>query len=183
MAVARQPRGEDRPDVAGDPRHQDGHLVLGCGGHYAGPAQGAAATKLRIEVCGAGTADQRQRVDELAQQRLEHMLGAAGAGHRQSPRHRPADEDGAGAEGQRLDDVGAPPDAAVDEHVDASGDGVDDRGQRVSARQDGVELAAPVIGDHHARGPVGDGQLGVLGGEDALDQDRQLAARGEALDV
>ena len=98
-------------------------------------------------------------------------------------RHRAADEHGARAEGQRLDDVGAAPDAAVDEHVDAAGDGVDDRGQRVGARQDGVELAAAVIGDHHARGAVGDGQLGVLGGEDPLDQDRQLGLGGEALDV
>ena len=46
-----------------------------------------------------------------------------------------------------------------------------------------VELAAAVVGDDDAGGAVLDRQLGVLGGEQALDQDRHAALGGEVGEV
>ena len=49
-------------------------------------------------------------------------------------------------------DVGAAADAAVDEHLGAAVDGVDDLGQHLGGRRDAVQLAAAVVRDDHAGG-------------------------------
>ena len=63
------------------------------------------------------------------------------------PERRAAGEHGARAERERLDDVGAAADAAVDQHLDAAVDRLDHLGQRVDRRRDAVELAAAVVRD------------------------------------
>ena len=100
-------------------------------------------------------------------------LAAAG----QAPEERAADEDGAGAEGQRDEDVGAAADAAVHEDLDPVADRLDDLGQHVERGRDAVELAAAVVGDDDAGGAVLGGEPRVLGGVDALHDHRQRATR------
>ena len=96
-------------------------------------------------------ADELQGELDLGPQQLEHPRGALLAVDREPPERRPADEHGARAERERLDDVGAAPDAAVDEHLDPPVDRLDDLGQRVDRRRDAVELAAAVVRDDDRR--------------------------------
>ena len=97
----------------------------------------------------------------------------------EAPERRAAGEHGARAEGERLDDVRAAADAAVDEHLDAAVDRLDDLGQRVDRRRDAVELPAAVVRDDDRRRAVLAREPRVLGREHALDEDRQpgLAAK------
>ena len=83
----------------------------------------------------------------------------------EAPERRAADEHGAGAERERLDDVGAAADAAVDEHLDPTVDRLDDLGQRVDRRGDAVELPAAVVRDDDPGGAVLAREPRVLGGE------------------
>ena len=79
------------------------------------------------------------------------MRGALLAVDGEAPERGAADEDGAGAERERLDDVRAAPDAAVDEHLEPAVDRLDHLGERVRRRGDAVELPAAVVRDHDAR--------------------------------
>ena len=56
-------------------------------------------------------------------------------------------------------------------------------GRASAVASDAVELAAAVVGDDDAGGTVLEGELGVLGGEEALDQDRDAALGGEVGEV
>ena len=91
-------------------------------------------------------------------QELEHSLRARLPVAREPPERRAAGENGPGSEGERLDDVGAAADAAVDVDLDPAGDGLDDLGQQGGRRRDGVELAAAVVGDDDRVGAVLDGE-------------------------
>ncbi len=93
------------------------------------------------------------------------LLAARG----EAPEGGPADQHRVGAEGERDGDVDAAADAAVDQDRGPAVDRVDDLRQRVGGGQAAVELAAAVVGDDDAGGAVLDRQLGVLGGEQALD--------------
>ncbi len=75
------------------------------------------------------------------------MVDAFGSVGGEAPECGATDEDGACAQGQCFQHIGAAPDAAV--HVDfaASGDGCDNFGQGFYGRNDSVELAAAVVGD------------------------------------
>ena len=72
----------------------------------------------------------------------------------EAPDIRPADADRGGAERQRLEDVGAAPKAAVDEHGHAAAHRVDDLGQRVDRAAQRLVGAAAVIADNDAVGAV-----------------------------
>ena len=83
---------------------------------------------------------------QLGLQQLDHRLHAVGAVGGQPPHHRPGDEDGASAGGQRLHHVGATANASIDEHRHLRTHGRDDR-------RDGVERCGlsrrrrpPVVG-------------------------------------
>ena len=82
-----------------------------------------------------------------------------------------------------MQDVDAAADAAVEQHLAAVADRVDDLGQRVEARGDAVELAPAVVRDDDAGGAVVAREDGVLGGEDPLDHEREARARGQPLEV
>ena len=79
-------------------------------------------------------ADELKGELDLGAEQLEHPSGALLAVDGEPPEGRPADEDGPGAQGERLQDVGAAPDPAVDEHLDPAVDRLDDLGQRVDRR-------------------------------------------------
>ncbi len=100
-------------------------------------------------------------------QELEHALSPCLSVARQPPERRPAGEDGAGAERERLDDVGAAADAAVDVDLDPAADSLDDLRQERCSRCDCVELAAAVVRDDDRVGTVLDCEPRVLGGLDS----------------
>src|SRR4030081_3101445 len=90
------------------------------------------------------------------------------------PRPAPAREGApaeprAAAKTQRLHDVAAPPDPAVEQDLGAAIRGADDFRQRPQRRRDSVELAAPVVGDHERLGALVKSPTRVLAGEDTFD--------------
>lgn len=118
-------------------------------------------------------------VGELRGQQGEHPAYARAAAGRERVQCRPPDEDGAGAEGQRGEDVGAGADAAVEEDRDASAHGGHHLGQRLQRGRYAVELAAPVVGDDDAGDARPHRCLGVRGRQDALGQHREPAHRSQ----
>ena len=81
----------------------------------------------RAEIVDRGVPEAEQRGVDPAAQDVEHVLHAGLAVGRQAPEVRPADHHRAGAERQRLDDVAAAPDAAVEHDLDLVADRLDDR--------------------------------------------------------
>ena len=97
----------------------------------------------------------------------------------QAPEDRAADQDGAGAQGEGLEDVGAAADAAVDVDLDPVADRGGDLGEGVGGGDGGVELAAAVVGDHHPGGAGVHAGDRVVGAQDPLDHDREAGAVGQ----
>src|SRR5215207_3877636 len=71
---------------------------------------------------------------------LEQLADARLAGEGEGVDVRAADQDGAGAQGDGLEDVGAAADAAVHQHGDAAGEGLDDGGEGVEGGDGAVHL-------------------------------------------
>ena len=111
--------------------------------------------------CGSGTAEQREAELDLRAKELEYARDTSLAVNREPPEHRAADHDGACAERERLQRVGSASDAAVEQHLRTSVDGLDDLRQSVEGRSDTVQLAAAVVRDDDAGGTV----LNALGSE------------------
>ena len=131
------------------------------------------------QVGGRGAAAERQGELELVAEQAEDPTGALRSGGGEAPEGGPPDQHGVGAERERDRDVDAAADAAVDEDRGPAVDRLDDLRQRVGGGEGAVELAAAVVGDDDPGGAVLDRQLGVLGGQQALDEDRQAAFGGE----
>ena len=88
-----------------------------------------------------------------------------------------------GAERDGLDHVGAAHEAAIDHDLGPAGDGGGDLGQDIDGGAAVVKLAATVVGDVDHIDAVPDGNLGVLGGRDALDDQGDVMGILEALHV
>ena len=90
----------------------------------------------RLHLVRRRAAAERERELDLVAQQLEHAPRACLPVAGEAPERRAAGEDRAGAERERLDDVGAAADAAVDVDLDPAGDRLDDLRQqrRPSAR-------------------------------------------------
>ena len=86
-----------------------------------------------------------------ALQQLEHASALRSRRPAASPQTtgRP-NEHGAGAERDRLDDIGPAPDAAVEQHLDAPVDRLRHVRQRANRRDGRVELPAAVVRDDDA---------------------------------
>ena len=121
------------------------------------------------------------RVDFVVQQ-VEHAHDAGLAGGGEAVALHAAEPDEMRAERDRLDDVAAAIEAAVDDDLGPVGDRVDDFRQRVGRAAAVIELAAAVIGDVDELDAVIERDLGVLGGGDALDGERDLEFALDALD-
>ncbi len=87
---------------------------------------------------------------------------------------QPADADEVGARRDRLDDVGAAADPAIHHDLGAALHGVDDLGQHMHGAAAVIELAAAMVGDVDPLDAVIDRDLRVLGGGDALEDQRYL---------
>ena len=68
-----------------------------------------------------------------------------GTGEAQRVHHRAADQHGARPERQRLEDVGAAPDAAVEQQRDTVAHGSGDGRQRLYARRQRIQRAAAMV--------------------------------------
>src|ERR671924_26722 len=127
--------------------------------------------------------EEREAEADLLAEELEHVPGSLLAAGCESPDDGAAGEDGAGAERERLDRVCPSPDAAVEVDLDAAADRLCDLRQGVERRGHAVELPPPVVRDDDGRGAVLACKPRVLGGEDALDDDREPRRGREPLHV
>jgi hypothetical protein len=75
-----------------------------------------------IHLANGPQAEEPGRPHELATEKLDDAKDAGLARSTQSERPRPAEENGTGAEGDRLRDVGAPPHPTVEKDLDLSSD-------------------------------------------------------------
>ena len=96
---------------------------------------------------------------------------------------RPADERRPCAEGQRLDHVGAAPEAAVDVDLAAPSAASTTSGSASSRGGHPVELAAAVVRDPDPVDAVLDREHRVLARHDPLQDERQLRRRPDPLEV
>ena len=142
-----------------------------------------APTCCGADVGGRRAAEEQEREPDLVLEELEHVARALLAAGGEPPERGPPDQHGLRAERERLDHVGSPADAAVEEDLGAPGRRLHDLGQRVEGRGDPVELAPAVVGDDDPRAAVLAGEQRVLGGEDALDQERERALLAQPLEV
>src|SRR5947199_76477 len=95
---------------------------------------------------------------------------------------QPTDEDRTRAQRESLERVGAAAHTAVEQHLRAAVDRVDDFLQRVERAGHAVELAAAVVRDDDCGCAVLARELCVLSCENSLDDDRKAVAR-EPLEV
>ena len=112
--------------------------------------------------------------DHLVFEQLQHPQDAGFAVGGERPALQAADADEIGAHGDRLDDVGAAAERAVDHDLGAAGDGVDDLGQHLHRAAAVIELAAAVVRHVDPVDAVIDRDRCVFGGRDALDDQRDL---------
>ena len=111
-------------------------------------------------------------------------MGDAGfAGDRQAPELRPADEGRRGAEGERLDHVGAAADAAVDEHRHPAADRLDHGRERLNRGEGAVELAAAVVRHDEPVDASLDRHACLGRAEDAFEDQRPLPEVAQHVDV
>src|SRR5262249_39158804 len=84
--------------------------------------------------------------------------------------------------GDRLDHIAAAAEAAIDHDPGAALHGIDDLRQHMHGATAMIELASAMVGDVDPLDPVIDRDLGVLGGGDALEDQRDLVLVLDQLD-
>ena len=95
----------------------------------------------------------------------------------------PADQHRARAERQRLDDVDAAAEAAVDQHRRCAADRLDDARQRADRGDCAVELAPAVIGDDDSVGAALQRFARIVRMQKALDHQRAAPLPAQPFDV
>ena len=131
------------------------------------------AEHVRPELPGRDGADHDHVAGEFGLERLHDGLDAFGTVRGEAPERRAGDDNSGGAEDERLEDVGAAAEAAINEHGDAALDGGDDGGKE----GDGGERRS-VSGEDEAADSAGNGGFDVGGAEETL-QDNGRAETGE----
>src|SRR5439155_7879 len=99
------------------------------------------------DVVDRGVAEGVERLVDAGAQDVEDVLDAGFSVGGEPPEVRPSDHDGPRAQRERLDDVTAAPDAAVEKHLDPVADGVGDRRQQPDRCRGAVEVHAAVVRD------------------------------------
>src|SRR5690606_27322378 len=140
---------------------------------------GAADLCRRELVEGAGT-DHGHRVLDLRPEQPQHMRDPLRASSGEAPALQPSDEHGSRAERNRLADVRAALDTAVEHHLGTVMDGVHDLLEHLDGAESVVELPAPVVRDVHRLSTEVDRPGRVLGRHDALDDEREVGPAAEA---
>jgi hypothetical protein len=125
-----------------------------------------------VEGGDGGAAEEAEGAFDVGVEDFESAEDAGVAGGGQAVGVGAADEDGAGAEADGFDDVGAAADAPVHKNFGAAVDGSDDFGKRTDCGIDGIELAAAVIGDDYGGDAFIHGAARVVSCEQAFHYDR-----------
>ena len=133
---------------------------------------------------GRRAADQHLGQLDLLAQQLEHLARALLAARGEPPQRRAARQHRARPERERLHDVGAAADAAVDQHLDAALDRVDDlraaprswRSLRRAGGRRGWRRSRPAA-------PCSQASAASSAGQDALHHHRQARPGGKLLEV
>lgn len=120
---------------------------------------------------------------ELSREHPEDTLNTGLAEGGEAPKRGATDEDGFGAERESFQDVATAADAAVHEDRDFAGDCFDNVGEGVKGADDAVLLAAAVIRYDDARGTTLDGDFSIFRGDNAFEDDRDLAGAADPIDV
>jgi hypothetical protein len=136
-----------------------------------------------VELVITGDAEQRQTDADLVFEDLEQPHDTWSPSRGEAINIKPTDRDNVGAEDQRLDHVGATIDAAIDHDSGASPDGFNDLGQDIDRANTLIELAPAMVRHVNAVGPAFERHLGVLGGADALQHDRNVEVLLDPLDI
>jgi hypothetical protein len=118
----------------------------------------------------------------LGAQNFEHALDTRLTKCPEAPQIRPADAHGLCAHCQCFDDVGAATEAAVDQHRHAIADRLNDFRQSIDGRATAVLDPPSVIGDDDAIDPGLCGKLGILDGENALQDQLDLGSLAQPFD-
>lgn len=98
---------------------------------------------------------------------------------RETPEHGPADESGVRAQSQRLEHIGAAPDAAIDEDGNPIVYCIDDIGQGVERGDGGVELSPAVVGNDQGASAEVESSPRISRVGDTLEDQGQPGAGGE----
>src|SRR5262249_13117896 len=136
-----------------------------------------------IELAVAGHAEQRQADADLVFEDFEQPHDAGGAGRGERINIESATDNRVGAEDQRLDDVGAAGDAAIDHDLGATPDRLDHPREHLDRADTLVELSAAVVRDIDAIDAVVDRDHRVLGGGKTFQDQRDLELAADPLDV
>ncbi len=114
---------------------------------------------------------------------VEHGAHALGTLQRQTPHRGTRDQHRARAERQRLHDVGAAADAAVDIDLGALTDGGDDLGQRVATGNRCIEVAAAMVRhDQRLHARIEEPQR-IVAAQHALGDDRKRRALHQPVEI
>src|SRR3954454_12362631 len=136
-----------------------------------------------VQLAVAVDPEQRQADADLVFEDLEQPHDPRPAGRRQPVHVKPADDDAIGTENDRLDEIGAAGDRAVDPDLAAPADRINDLRQYRDRSDPLVELPAAVVRHVDDIDPVIDRDPGILAGGDALDDDRDFRQPPDALDI
>src|SRR5262249_42176979 len=98
-----------------------------------------------IEIRDRRAPEQLESAHEVGAQDLDRPRDTGAAGRAQPVRVRATCENGARPKAERLGDVGASTDAAVEQDFHATVDGSDDFGKHAQRRRNTIELSAAVI--------------------------------------
>ena len=127
-----------------------------------------------VEFAETGHAEQAERARHLVLDELAACAPRRPSRRRERVALQAAEADQIGAERDRLDDVGAAAEAAVDDDAGASGHRLDDFRQHIHGAAAMIELTAAVVGDVDRVDAVIERDLGVLRGGDALEASGML---------
>src|SRR2546425_12475388 len=125
----------------------------------------------------------RHRQIQFRPEMIEDGLDSIRAPYGETPKDRPAHEDGFRSEGQRLEDVGPSADASIQVDFRPPGYGSHDVREDVQRPERRIELAPAMVRDDDPRDAMLDRELRVLRGHDALQDDGEATDRSQPVDV
>src|SRR5207253_421975 len=109
-----------------------------------------------------GESGEAHRADELVLEDLQHAYAASDATRGQAPTLQPSKRNHISPERDRLEDVAAALNPAIQDDLSSAAHRLDDLGQRLEAAETVIDLASTVIRHPDVFDSVLDRQLGVF---------------------
>src|SRR3989442_2147571 len=125
----------------------------------------------------------RHRQIQFRPEMIEDGLDSIRAPYGETPKDRPAHEDGFRSERQRLEDVSPSADASIQVDFRPPGYSSHDVREDVQRSERRIELSPTMVRHDDARDAVLGRELRVLRGHDALQEDGEAADRSQPVDV